>query len=81
MICKKKIDKNFNQHQLSYNHVYKLSQLLNLIKLPATVQLVVGQRPREYNAQCKLGKENRIKEWYFSSLLKLEEFKVSLFDF
>lgn len=34
--------------QVSYNHVYSLAHLLKVIKLPATVQLVVGPKPRNY---------------------------------
>lgn len=33
---------------VSYNHVYSLAHLLRVIKLPATVQLVVGPKPRNY---------------------------------
>uniref|UniRef100_T1K5E8 Uncharacterized protein n=1 Tax=Tetranychus urticae TaxID=32264 RepID=T1K5E8_TETUR len=60
-------------NELSYNHVYSFSQLLRLVKLPVTVQLVTGPRPRNY-PNCDIFQANLPTN--FSAVLRLEEIRV-----
>lgn len=72
--------------QPSYNHIYSFNSLLRMVKLPVTVQLVIGPRPRNspffsdsdpfwpcsgsYDSKILLGTN-------FSAVMRLEEVEVS----
>lgn len=68
--------KGRQQQQLSYNHVYTLSNLLRCVKLPCTVQLIVGPLPRNHTRAGVSAAD--AQKGTFSAVLRLEEMRVSV---
>ncbi|RWS30118.1 uncharacterized protein B4U80_07996 [Leptotrombidium deliense] len=66
---------------LSYNHVYSIHNLLRIAKLPVTVQLVIGPKPRNYvpsNSSDGKSSIERIENeaTTFTAVLCLDEIRV-----
>ena len=83
-----------DSQSLSYNHVYSIGSLLNIMKLPATVQLIIGPKPRTFEprstqatvkgkTRAVIGELNGIDSScvdgdMFTAVLRLEEIRVSI---
>lgn len=68
---------------LSYNHVYSIGNLLAVLKLPATVQLIIGPKPRTFDtrttgkAKCKSYTDiSSMDGDMFTAVLRLDEIRV-----
>lgn len=64
------------------NSVFSISSLLRVAKLPITVQLIVGPKPRNYHQHYSNNnsQNNKVEsnDTNFSAVLRLEEIRVSI---
>lgn len=63
----------------SYNYVYPMAQILRIAKFPATVQLIVGPKPKNFHPTSGLVKINPSESpehETFSAIIRLQEIRT-----